>query len=329
MLGFARALWRLYQVYGRRRLDGLPSTAAFWYLAEPPRVIDPVAFQAYLASARPSPLYLIDYRPKLAYDLVNEERIIELNYGPPIGRQINPEAAFQVALGLHDRHRLEGRPADLEAFLRYARYFLRQQDDRGRWPYRFPWSRAPDPWHSALAQSRGVSVMLRAWMVTGDPAFGRAARSGIGDFSTPIDRGGFRATHALTGVSYLEEYPFDPSAAINGALAALFGLFECGHWLDDPRARELFAEYADAALTMLPAYTLRWWSLYDFDPESPIINVHSPRYHRMVIGYLRILATISGRPGFAAVADRWHRQDRWPARLTASALKVVKKTLHR
>jgi hypothetical protein len=329
MMGSLRSLWRLYLVYGRRRLEGAPSTAAFWYLPEPARVADRGAYDDYLADATPSPLYLIDYDAKLSYTLANPQGIIELNYGAPTGRRINPEAAFQYALAHHDRFRQRGRTEDRAAFLRYARFFLSERDGRGRWLYRFAWSTAPDPWYSALAQSRGVSVMLRAWYLTGEEPFRRAALDGIADFGAPLAEGGFQAIDRRTEKPYLEEYPFEPCAAINGFLAALFGLYEVGHWLDDERARAWFALYTDSALEMLPSYTTGWWSVYDFDPASPVTNVHSPRYHRMVIGYLHVLATISGRVEFARIAERWAKMDRWPARSAATALKAIKKAMHR
>jgi hypothetical protein len=171
--------------------------------------------------------------------------------------------------------------------------------------------------------------MLRAWRLTGEDPFRQAALEGIADFGTPLAEGGFQAIDLRTHRPYLEEYPFEPCAAINGFLAALFGLYEVGQWLDDDRARGWFSMYTDSALAMLPGYTNGWWSVYDFDPASPVTNVHSPRYHRMVIGYLRALAAISGRVEFAYAAERWARMDRWPARTAALTLKVIKKTLHR
>jgi hypothetical protein len=50
----------------------------------------------------PIPFYPISYIAKLKYDHVNNNNIIVLPYDAPIGDQINPEAAFQYALGLHD-----------------------------------------------------------------------------------------------------------------------------------------------------------------------------------------------------------------------------------
>src|SRR3712207_5460350 len=80
------------------RVDGDPSPARFWYLPEPALVTSPTSLDRYIASATPSPLYLMDYRRKLEYKNVGRDGIIVLNYGPGIGRRINPEAAFQFAL---------------------------------------------------------------------------------------------------------------------------------------------------------------------------------------------------------------------------------------
>lgn len=312
----------LLRNYVLRRVDGGQSPAVFWYLPEPARVRDAPSFQAYLDSARPSPRYLMDYARKLEYTVVDGTGILALNYGPPIGLQRNPESAFQYALACHDA-------GDLATFRRYADTFLATQDDRGRWSYQFDWYRSAAPWYSALAQGRGASVMLRAWLLTGDARFRAAALGAIALFGTPLEQGGFVARHAQAGVPYLEEYPSQPTGVLNGFLTSLFALWEVGHWLDDGPAREQFALYLASAERMLPHYTTGWWTLYDLDPESPFPNVHSPRYHRLATDYLRVLAALSGSPVITDYRDRWIAMAGPVAAARATALKAIKKLIHR
>lgn len=309
------------------RVDGGPSSARFWYLPEPPNVCDAASAARYLAA--PTPHYLMDYRAKLRYGLVGDDGIIRLNYGGDIGPQINPEAAFQYALGWHDRWLETGEPRAREVFLHYARFFRDYQTPEGNFAYRFDWYASPAPWHSALAQSRGASVLLRAWLLTGDADDLAAARRAIGAFEIPIAAGGFVARHPRAGVEYLEEYPYQPTAVINGFMAALFGPFELGRWTGDERAAALFDRGVSALEAMLPHYTTSWWSLYDLDPDSPLPNVHSPRYHGMVTDYLRVLAALSGSARIAEYRDRWARNDTAANRARAYAVKAYKKLVHR
>lgn len=317
-----RKLTGLFRNYVTRRVDGAQSAAVFWYLPEPPRVFDAASRAAYERSARPSPLYLMDYTRKLEYTVVDAEGIIALNYGPPIGRQRAAEAAFQYALALHDT-------GNHPAFLHYAEVLLGDRDERGRWFHVFDWYRNHAPWYSALDQSRGASVMLRAWLLTRDERFLRAAREAVALFDTPIAEGGFVGTHPRAGVPYLEEYPAQPTAVLNGFLATLFALWEMGHWLDDPAGRDRFARYLGSVERILPHYTTSWWTLYDLDPESPFPNVHSPRYHRLATDYLRVLSALDPSPVIASFRDRWIAMEGPVARTRATALKAIKKLIHR
>ena len=312
----------LLRNYVTRRVGGGQSAATFWYLPEPPRVFDRETLRRYESSATPSPLYLMDYREKLRYRVVDAEGLIALHYGPPAGLRRNPEAASQYALACHDT-------GDRTTFLRYAEALVDGRDAEGRWWYNFDFYRSRAPWHSALAQSRGASVMLRAFLLTGQPRFRDAALRALALFETPIEVGGFMHQHRVAGVPYLEEYPSQPTGVLNGFLASLFGLWEAGRWLDDAASRARFDRYLRSAEQLLPCYTTAWWTLYDLDPEWPFPNVHSPRYHRLATDYLRVLAALSESKVIADYRDRWIGFAGPWASTRATALKAVKKLWHR
>src|SRR5262249_16232411 len=115
----------------------------------------------------------------------------------------------------------------------------------------------------------------------------------------------------------------------NGFLASLFGLWEVGHWLNDATSRARFDRYVGSAEQLLPCYTTAWWTLYDLDPESPFPNVHSPRYHRLATDYLRVLTTLHSSPVLASFRARWIAMEGPVSRARATALKVIKKLIHR
>lgn len=317
-----RKLANLLRNYVTRRVGGGQSAAAFWYLPEPPRVVGAESLSAYLASAAPSPLYLMDYREKLCYTVKGGDGLIALNYGPPIGIRFNPEAAAQYALACHDA-------GDRAEFLRYAAALCERRDARGRWSYDFDFYRSRAPWHSALAQSRGASVMLRGFLLTGEVRFRDAALEALALFDTAVGEGGFVARHPRAGVPYLEEYPSEPKGVLNGFLASLFGIWEVGRWLDDAACRARFERYVESVERMLPCYTTSWWTLYDLDPEWPFPNVHSPRYHRLATDYLRVLSVLSPSPVIREFRDRWIAMAGPLAAGRASVLKAFKKVLHR
>jgi hypothetical protein len=319
-----RRLKAIWDNHVLRRVRGRPSPSTFWALPEPPNVVSPEALESYLA-AGPNPPYLMDYTSKPDYAEINAEGIPVLHYPSSVGTRVNPEAAFQLALGLHDRWLAGGGPAYRDRFLFLSDWFARDQTAEGCWLYRFCWHQSADPWGSALAQMRGASVMLRAGLLTGEVRYEFAARAAMIPLSIDLPFGGMRARHRLAGVPYFEEYPAEPSAVLNGFIATLFGLFELATWLSDAKAAYLLTEGVDSLERMLPHYVHRGWTLYDLDPATPFPNPNSPRYHRLVGDYLRVLAVITGRPSIAAWRDRWHDMDTPGNRARAIAGKTLRK----
>jgi hypothetical protein len=313
--------------YVLARLTGRSSPATFWYLPEPARVHDAGSLQAYLEPRGRSPLYVIDYSRKLEYRLCNADGILELDYGPPLGRRVNPEAAFQYALALHDDDVARGGSSG--RFLACADWFLTRQSPSGDWLYDFPWHELAAPWSSALAQARGASVMLRAFLLTGKQDYLLAARRSISRFSTPVEEGGYLRRLPQADCAYFEEYPGLGNAVKNGFMASLFGVYELMRWASDPEAERLWRLGTASLERMLPLYTHRGWTLYDLDPKSPGRNWNSPRYHRLVIDYLRVLSTLQESPVYRHHLELWRRADTPSLRARAVLEKLARKLRYR
>lgn len=318
----------LFDNYLISPLLGRKTTATYWYLPDPPNILNSTDLEKY-KQCSPSPFYLIDYRTRTSYDYLSPEGIVLLPYAEPIGPQLNPEAAFQCALGWHDRFVAERSPRLRDEFINYAECLLATQSPRGDFVYSFDWFENKAPWHSALAQSRGASTMLRAFLLTRDDRYRASAFASLNRFDVSCEEGGYRAIFEPNGVSYFEEYPTQKNAVINGFMASLFGLYELGEWLGDERCRTLFASGISSLEKMLPYYTLPWWTLYDRGQFDSGRNVHSPRYQDMVVGYLRVLSLISGSSIIAQYAEHWQSLNTRGNRLRAYAAKAVRKIIYR
>lgn len=290
---YIKKIFSLANNYVIARLCHKPSTALFWYLPEPATINHVNDLQLYQQPSIAAPFYFIDYRKKLTYPLVNDAGIIVLPYADPIGQQVNPEAAFQYALGLHDTfYRTQARDVK-KKFLDYANYFRQVQSTEGLWEYHFDWFAAKAPWSSALAQARGASVMMRAWMHTQQDAYRLAALNALKKFTLPIEQGGFLHSFAPANCSYFEEYPSMPTGVINGFMAALMSIWELQYWLKEEWLVQLWQQGITSLEKMLPYYSTGWWSLYDRDADTPVANVNSPRYHFLEMQYLRVLSYLS------------------------------------
>lgn len=329
MFGVIGRAARVVDTYLIAPMTGKISTASFWYIPEPPAFVDQDGFRRYIEPTNKSPFYPIDHTAKTNYNLVGNDGVIVLRYSPPTGDQINPEACFQFALGLHDRWLKEGDESLLEQFLQYARYFRDRQTDEGDFAYLFDYGgQLRAPWFSPLAQSRGASVMLRAYLITEDESFRSAALKALHKFRTPISEGGCLAYTARTGLPYFEEYPPDPTEVINGFMAAAIGPWELALFLKASDCIELSALAKTSLEKMLPEFTLSWWSLYDQNRRETFPNYHSSRYHKMCIGYLRVLALMFESETIADHARIWSNQYTLASRVRATALKFARKSLY-
>lgn len=321
--------WQLIDNYGLSRLMKRPSTAAFWYLPEPSNLKTHADLERY-KNAPLSPFYLLDYRKKLQYQLTNRDKIMVLAYPKPLGERINPEAAFQYALGLHDCYLTTGENSKFSAFFHYAEYFLNLQNKKGLWPYLFDWHGSKSPWYSALAQARGASVMLRAFKLNGDPRFQQAAKQALTQFTIPTNEGGFLHPFQNTNAYYYEEYPQTPTAVLNGFMSCIMNIWEINYWLKEEWIHKLWQVGISSLEDMLPHYTTGWWSIYDLDRLTPITNVNSPRYHLLEIDYLQILSLLSNSKVITEAYYERIRQYKNPlSRLRALTLKSFRKICYK
>jgi D-glucuronyl C5-epimerase C-terminus len=328
-MNYFKNAWHLFDNYLLARWQQRPSTALFWYLPEPPTIHTKDDLLRYQTS-KLSPLYPIDYRQKLQYSLENKDGIIVLPYQQPIGQQVNPEAAFQYALGLHDQFCLSQEAVYLEKFWHYADYFLRQQTKEGLWEYKFDWYGSKAPWYSALAQARGASVMLRAWKQSNNTVYLDAAKNALTQFHQPISEGGFLHLFPQRHCAYFEEYPKTPTGVINGFMAALISIWELKFWLAEKWLDELWTLGISSLETMLPYYSTGWWSLYDLDSHTPIANVNSPRYHLLEIHYLQVLSLLSESSMIVNEHQkRVHQYASLLTRLRALCLKFTRKIIYK
>jgi heparosan-N-sulfate-glucuronate 5-epimerase len=220
-----------------------------------------------------------------------------------------PVAIGQYALAIFHSWLRSAQEDDRRRFLRLADWFVEHQAKDGCWYVHTEVMvyRLRPPWPSAMAQSRGLSVLARAWQSTGVERYIEGARRALAAFARPLEQGGVAGTHDER-ITY-EEYPAQPPPhVLNGSIFALFGLWDMARVLPgDGHAAALFERGAATVETLLPRYDTGWWSLHDLyhlhagTPRNPC----TAHYHDIHIKQLTVLHAITGREPFAAVARRW------------------------
>jgi hypothetical protein len=222
-----------------------------------------------------------------------------------------PVTLLQLGLGAWQRS-IDPHDPDRSGWSRVARLVAEwaaiDMDGRGRFIHHQPMPHTydiPAPWHSAMAQGLGVSLLVRHGM--GDHAE-RAAESLL-DPSLGLVAAGEHGP-------ILEEYPAEPRPhVLNGWMWGLFGLYDLAHAtadIEQELREEAGANFERGIASLaadLPEYeTGNGWSTYDRYPH-PIANVASPFYHRLHVEMLRATARIAphGREMevLDTTADRW------------------------
>jgi heparosan-N-sulfate-glucuronate 5-epimerase len=235
----------------------------------------------------------------------------QLDYRGKLGRQYNPIAIAQFGLGNYNLFRRTGETARRGKFFLAAGWLCQHLETNPRglcvWNHHFDWEYRETlraPWHSALAQGQGISLLVRAHQESKDARYLEAAKLALVSFLTSTDEGGVAFTDDR-GDLWFEEYIVSPPTHIlNGFIWATWGVYDYFLATRDRTAQELFARAVQTLLRNLERYDLGFWSLYE-QSGTRLPMVASPFYHQLHIIQLRVMRKLTGEEKFARIADRW------------------------
>ena len=222
----------------------------------------------------------------------------------------HPIRIAQYALYAHQAFVRTGDAKMRDAFLAQARWLRDRQVLRGGvegcYPFPFPWEKygAAAGWISAMAQGEAISALLRADELAG--GFADAALRAAMPFRRGIEDGGVVWRNGQGDV-FCEEVAAEPAAHIlNGALFALFGLYDLHHTRPQPWVGKLFEELTATLRRRLELFDSGAWSYYSLlVGRGGRRHVASLRYHAFAIAQLRVLAAMTGDSYFGEIAQRW------------------------
>ena len=189
-------------------------------------------------------------------------------------------------------------------------WLVEEMDAKGHLPYLFAMPhtyRLEPPWVSAMAQGEAASLLIRSAKTFDEPEF----RVKAVQAAAPLLQPDSPVVSATAEGPILEEYPTDPPAhVLNGWISALWGLYDVAADMrrqagDGEPYETAFRSGAACLVSRLPTYALsRHWSRYDVYPHR-LVNIASPRYHRLHIEQLRAMAVLTSDVTFAQVAGDW------------------------
>lgn len=196
-------------------------------------------------------------------------------------------------------------------FLKIVDWFSANQLGNGTWVATIPepkFGLAPG-WISAMAQGRGLNILLRGYQMTNNSEYLIKAEKALDAFTTTIPNGGVLSD--WNGVPFYEEYPSKtPPHVLNGMIFALLGVWDLlriypNHGL----ARRVWDTGISSIKQKLAEYDQGYWTSYDVLHQNPNCrgakNICTQHYHWIHIRQLEVLSRITHDAIFADYAKKW------------------------
>jgi glycosyltransferase involved in cell wall biosynthesis len=221
----------------------------------------------------------------------------------------NPAKVAQHALVDWNRYLGKSEEGSASSFLGYAYWFVEHElsigDDRVGWPISSPHPDVPGggPWLSALAQGLALSVLIRAYQLSGQEVFLEVAQRAARTFEKDILDGGVNAPIGEEGI-FLEEVSAYPAThALGGCLFALLGLYDYVAFTGDARAGAVIERVQLTLHTLLREFDAGFWTYTDLLHRT----LASPDQQSLHAELLEVLAGVSGCEHCLQLSARWTR----------------------
>ena len=204
-----------------------------------------------------------------------------------------PVQIFQYGLGAYDLYLETKEQRFLDRFNLCATWAIKQQLNNGAWDnFSFVYPNAP---YGAMCQGEGASLLLRAYMLTKNEEYLKAAKKAIDFMLLPVEKGG--TTLYQNEDIILLEYTHLPMV-LNGFIFAWFGLADI--CLAESQYADVKGKTLNTLEKLLPHFDNGYWSLYSLDKK-----IASPFYHNLHLAQLQALYQLTGKEIFNIYANKW------------------------
>lgn len=222
----------------------------------------------------------------------------------------NPVTLAQYGLSIYGKY-LNGEDTK-EQLLKVADTLISLQGSNGAFLYNFPWKyylndeEYKPGWVSGMAQGQGLSLLSRAYKLTGDLKYITAGRKALEFLTTPVKQGGVMEDLSYLDVAFKDHIIFEeyisetPAYTLNGFMFTLLGLYDWSNIEIDDSSKYISKDYFNKGIetlkVTLPFYDLGGFTAYDLSymvngNRQPHIGVN---YHGVHIYLLRALYSVTG-----------------------------------
>ncbi len=219
---------------------------------------------------------------------------------------VHPVMICLYALGNSEIYLKTKRESSRDNLIRIADWLTEFQKADGGWqnPFAMPKFELEAGFLSAITQGKGISVLVRAFLVSKESRYVDAAIKALKSFFVDISNNGVR--RQLNDIIFYEEYPAVKNyQVLNGFIYALWGLLDLVRLTDDQQAKELWHDGLESLTQLLPSYDNGYWSLYHIG--DGIKNPATIPYHKMHIEQLKVMFEITGNGLFYEYSEKWQK----------------------
>ena len=202
---------------------------------------------------------------------------------------------FQYGLAAYDLYLQTNEEIYRKKLIACADWAVNNQQGDGGW-ITFSYENPKYP-YSSMAQGEGISMLIRAHIVTGNEQYMVAIRNAKDFMLKPISDGG--TTDYQGEDVYLYECIHDP-LILNGWIFSLWGLYDYIKYIDDDEVKGVLNSTLNSLKKKLHEFDIKYWSKYDDGKR-----ICSPFYHKLHIAQLRAMHDLFGDEIYKEFADKW------------------------
>lgn len=245
--------------------------------------------------------YYNDLTNKVSDKTVLDDKGIPINITIANMEVYFPITIFQYALGLYDLYLLEKNKEYLEKFLIIADWAIQEQEENGMWDCMGKLNDQAHNTQSAMCQSEGVSVLLRAYIQTNLTKYYEHATKAINFMTTDIRSGGtcLYENEDVIFQEYVSQYNL---SVLNGWIFSIFGLFDYTLINKEKKYKNILYSSVNSMAKILKKYDRKFWSNYDLKG-----TIASPAYHDLHIRQLQLLYEIFEKKEFKEYYEKWEK----------------------
>lgn len=214
-----------------------------------------------------------------------------------------PVAIFQYGLGAYDLFLISKEPQYRRKFQQCVEWTVNNIDKYGRWNNFFFYS--PENPYGAMAQGEGASLLIRAYVDSGNHVYLDLAKKALDFMLLPLEDGG--TTKYSQSEAYLMEYTFK-GMVLNGAIFAWWGLYDYVLITKDKGGyKEALEKILNSLIKILPRFKNTYWSMYSLDGL-----IASPFYHNLHIAQMEAMYELTRKDIFKECAEKWKKDQKNP-----------------